>query len=309
MPKLIVATLLALCIQSCLGEDNSSTSTSTLASQVAAMAPQDSVLAIVKNMPSCPQACLANQFQTISGVAGDLAVLTQDAVLSACHDSIVFNAGYDACIQACPSQDQIAASAWHGFFQVICAAAATQDPINIITDIPPPSSEPWSPYYNNTLSNFDWINIREAIKTIVQVKQYGPVFLRLSWHDTATGNILTGIGGPHATMMLQDPEDPQNKGLQRAIDALEPLYAVYAANISRADLWSYAGAVAVRTMGGPNTKWRPGRQDYTSLDQANLTSPANDIPKALDNWPTILAKFQSMGLNITDMAALLHGGH
>ncbi|KAJ3058353.1 hypothetical protein HDU98_005524, partial [Podochytrium sp. JEL0797] len=166
MPKLIAVTLLALCFQSCLANDDGSDSTWSLPKQVAATAPQDSVLAIVKNMPSCPQTCLANQFQTISGVAGDLAVLTQDAVLSACQDSTVFNAGYGTCIQACPSQDQMAASAWRGFFKVICAATATQDPINITTDIPPPSSKPWSPYYNNTLSNFDWINIREAIKTI-----------------------------------------------------------------------------------------------------------------------------------------------
>ncbi|KAI9328073.1 ascorbate peroxidase [Obelidium mucronatum] len=159
------------------------------------------------------------------------------------------------------------------------------------------------------MTNYDWVNLREAIKTIVQVKQYGPVFLRLAWHDSATGNIWTGTGGPHSTMSLQDPEDPQNKGLQRAIDALDPLYDIYDGKISRADLWSYAGAVAVRVMGGPNTKWRPGRNDITHLSQARLKSPDNNIPLATDNWPTIVNKFKSMGLNESDIAALIHGGH
>ncbi|KAJ3037838.1 heme peroxidase, partial [Rhizoclosmatium hyalinum] len=109
-------------------------------------------------------------------------------------------------------------------------------------------------------------------------------------------------------MLLQDPEDPQNKGLQRAIDALAPLYDIYDDKISNADLWSYAGALAVRVMGGPVIPWRPGRNDITDIKQARL-GEANRIPSAKDSWKTQLDKFAKFGMNRTDLAALIHGGH
>ncbi|KAJ3142063.1 hypothetical protein HK101_003318, partial [Irineochytrium annulatum] len=76
---------------------------------------------------------------------------------------------------------------------------------------PPPPSGTWSPYYNNTMTDYDWINLRQAIADLVQVYRLGPVFLRLAWHDAATASNVTGTGGPHATMNVQYPMDPGNK--------------------------------------------------------------------------------------------------
>ncbi|KAJ3032069.1 UNVERIFIED_CONTAM: hypothetical protein HDU68_006842 [Siphonaria sp. JEL0065] len=267
---------------------------------------------IVDSLPTCAHACVASQFVTVSGSADLTAgIVTFDDILAACQESHKFNTGYLNCISKCNDKAQPCVDAWTKIFSGLCNIAAAQDTIDIKFDASQQDNTAtmWSKYYNSTMSDYDWVNLREGIKTIVQVKQYGPVFLRLAWHDTATGNIWKGTGGPHATMNLQDPEDPQNKGLQRAIDALEPLYALYQDKISLADLWSYAGAVAVRVMGGPNTKWRPGRQDITDISQARLKSPDNDLPRATDSWATIKTKFESMGLNVSDVAALLHGGH
>ncbi|KAJ3324680.1 hypothetical protein HDU76_013354 [Blyttiomyces sp. JEL0837] len=165
----------------------------------------------------------------------------------------------------------------------------------------------WSPYYNNTMQPFDWMNIRYGIVELVS-KGFGPVLVRLGFHDAATANIFTKTGGPHATFLVQHPLDPSNAGLQRAIDALAPLYNQLQDKISNADLWSFGAAVAVRAMGGPNTPWRPGRQDLTDIRQANLTD-ANRLFNPHDDIGTIKDRFKSLGFNTTDMAALLLGGH
>ncbi|KAJ3018674.1 UNVERIFIED_CONTAM: hypothetical protein HDU68_011046 [Siphonaria sp. JEL0065] len=269
-------------------------------------------ISTVDFLPLCARVCVDSQFVTVTGNA-DLSagIITFDDILTACQEIHTFNTGYLNCISKCIDKAQPCVDAWTQIFTSLCNSAATQDKVDIKIDQTQQDSTgtTWSKYYNSTMSDYDWINLREGIKTVIQVRQYGPVFLRLAWHDSATGNIWTRTGGPHATMNLQDPADPQNNGLQRAIDALEPLYDLFRDKISRADLWSYAGAVAVRVMGGPNTKWRPGRQDITSISQAGLKSPDNDLPRAKDSWPTIKNKFESMGFNVSDIAGLLHGGH
>ncbi|KAJ3018672.1 UNVERIFIED_CONTAM: hypothetical protein HDU68_011044 [Siphonaria sp. JEL0065] len=265
----------------------------------------------VESLPRCPRLCIVSQSVAVSGLS-DLTVqlITIDDILAACQERQSISSGYLTCASKCNDKEKKSVASWIPVFRHLCRDAETFDKIHITFDKSQQNSTTqWSKYYNSTMTNYDWVNLREGIKAIVQIKQYGPVFLRLAWHDSATGNIWTGTGGPHATMNLQDPEDPQNKGLQRAIDALEPLYEEYHAKISRADLWSYAGAVAVRVMGGPNTKWRPGRQDISDILNARLKSPDNDLPRATDSWPTIKKKFESMGLNVSEVAALLHGGH
>jgi len=160
------------------------------------------------------------------------------------------------------------------------------------------------------MSTNDWINLRTGIFNLVQ-QGYGPVLVRLAWHDAATGNVHDGTGGPHATILVQataGKSDPKNAGLQRAIDALAPLYAPIQSKISNADLWSFAGSVAIKAMGGPNTLWRCGRNDFDSLREAHLQS-ANDIPGGNDPKEKLTCKFASLGLNMTDFFALVLGGH
>ncbi|KAJ3336951.1 hypothetical protein HDU83_009038, partial [Entophlyctis luteolus] len=271
------------------------------------------MLALYDSLPRCVQTCLDTVSESVLGdsnlsrhilVADDLYAACQPLALSA------LEANYTACYKtSCAARDCKLAPAFTQTIAKVCKNVLSSDEISIDAEPSGSNAGAWSPYYNNTLSDFDWINIREGIKTVVFTALLGPALVRLAWHDTATCNIYNKSGGPHATMMLQDPSDPANRGLQRAIDALEPIYAAYEGKISRADLWSYAGAVAVRLMGGPTTYWRPGRNDLTNIAQARLLSPDNDIPNAADDWQKMKTKFSWMGLNATDIGALILGGH
>lgn len=60
-------------------------------------------------------------------------------------------------------------------------------------------------------------------------------------------------------------------GLETARLLLEPLTAKYP-KISRADIWTLAGAVAIESMGCPAVAWRPGRVDFNPSDNTGATS-------------------------------------
>ncbi|KAI8827886.1 heme peroxidase [Chytriomyces cf. hyalinus JEL632] len=170
----------------------------------------------------------------------------------------------------------------------------------------------WNPYYKNTLTDEDWMNLRYDLVTLIQQQQVGPVLVRLAWHDAATCNKDRETGGPHATILVQDKAkqpDPNNAGLDRAIKALAPIYKKYKSGISNADLWSYAGALAISVMGGPVTSWQPGRNDYTCLCQADLEHETNNIPSATDDFAKLTATFARMGFNPLEMGTLNMGGH
>ncbi|KAJ3064984.1 hypothetical protein HDU99_004306, partial [Rhizoclosmatium hyalinum] len=260
-------------------------------------------------LPACPKKCLSSQFLMTQGTFDLIAgLVTSDDVIYFAREPNSVKTFLDCAIASCKADGQ-ALENWNASLISITTGAIAEDKVDLAVAKPDNASTvAWSPYYTSGMTNYDWINLREGVKTIIQVRQFGPVFLRLAWHDASTGNVVDGTGGPHATMNLQDPEDPENKGLQRAIDALEPLYEVYQKKISRADLWSFAGAVAVRVMGGPVIPWRPGRNDITDIKQARL-GPGNRIPGATDSWETQVAKFKKLGLNSTDLGALIYGGH
>ena len=102
---------------------------------------------------------------------------------------------------------------------------------------------------------------------------WGPVFVRLAWHAAGTYDKNAGDGGSDGSTMRFKPESDwgANAGLHLARAKLEVVKAKHP-EISYADLWSFAGTVAIVEMGGPETLinlknwsgWRPGRVD--SLD-------------------------------------------
>ncbi|KAI8832306.1 hypothetical protein BJ741DRAFT_667322 [Chytriomyces cf. hyalinus JEL632] len=100
-----------------------------------------------------------------------------------------------------------------------------------------------------------------------------------------------------------------NNGLQRAIDALHPVHNKYKHGITHADLWSFAGAVAVNTMGGPSTRWKPGRNDYSCLCQAKLENHTNNIPNPKDDWNKLKETFGRMSFSPTELGVLSFCGH
>ncbi len=90
----------------------------------------------------------------------------------------------------------------------------------------------------------------------------GPTIVRLAWHASGTYDKESGTGGSDGATMRFKPEAEHgaNAGLGVARDALEPVKKLFP-NISYADIWTLAGAVAIEYMGGPKVTWNPGRRD------------------------------------------------
>lgn len=124
----------------------------------------------------------------------------------------------------------------------------------------------------------DYGAVYESIVDIMEDENWddgswGPVFVRLAWHAAGTYDKNTKTGGSDGATMRFKPESDwgANAGLHLARAKLEIVKAKHP-NISYADLWSFAGTVAIVEMGGPETLinlsnwsgWRPGRVD--SLD-------------------------------------------
>jgi cytochrome c peroxidase len=96
-----------------------------------------------------------------------------------------------------------------------------------------------------------------------------------------------------------------NAGLAVARDLLEPVKTKYGDALSYADLWTLAGAVAIKEMGGPSISWRPGRSD--AADNTN-TPPDGRLPDASKDRKHIRDIFYRMGFNDQEIVAL-SGAH
>jgi len=134
---------------------------------------------------------------------------------------------------------------------------------------------------------------------------YGPVLLRLAWHQSGTYDAATGTGGSNGATMRFAPEGSHgaNAGLKNARDFLEPIKQQFPW-ISYGDLWTLAGVCAVQEMQGPTIPWRPGRQDK---DVAFCT-PDGRLPDGSKTQDHIRAIFGRMGFNDQEMVAL-SGAH
>ena len=97
---------------------------------------------------------------------------------------------------------------------------------------------------------------------------YAPLLIRFAWHNSGTYDAATKTGGSNgATMRFpEERNDPENRGLGKAIKLLEPVCAKFPF-LSKADVWILAGYVAIEASGGPQIPFSYGRVDYT-LEQA-----------------------------------------
>lgn len=82
--------------------------------------------------------------------------------------------------------------------------------------------------------------------------------VRLAWHSSGTYSAKDKTGGSSGATQRFLPESGwgANAGLNGAREFLAPLQAKY--NVSFADLWTFAGVVAIENMGGPKIAWRSG---------------------------------------------------
>ncbi len=155
------------------------------------------------------------------------------------------------------------------------------------------------------------INI-EALKSevraaLVNQKSFAcPIAMRVAWHSGGTFDKSDGTGGIDGATMRFEPEisDDANAGLHIVRDMLHHVQKKYT-RLSAADLWAFAGCVAIEFMGGPMPPFEFGRTD----DPDGKTCPPNGrLPDASQGVDHLREVFYRMGFNDQEIVAL-SGGH
>ena len=146
-----------------------------------------------------------------------------------------------------------------------------------VTEDAPPSLLLSSAYAKESV---DLNKVREAIVQVVEsdAEKRGDgtslagTLIRLAWHASGTYSQADHSGGSNGARMRYDPEASwgANAGLDVARAALEPVKAKFP-DLSYADLYTYAGVVAVEEANGPKVPFRLGRSDFSD----GSTSPAD----------------------------------
>eukprot|EP00009_Paramoeba_aestuarina_P003494 CAMPEP_0201523422 /NCGR_PEP_ID=MMETSP0161_2-20130828/19804_1 /ASSEMBLY_ACC=CAM_ASM_000251 /TAXON_ID=180227 /ORGANISM="Neoparamoeba aestuarina, Strain SoJaBio B1-5/56/2" /LENGTH=310 /DNA_ID=CAMNT_0047922537 /DNA_START=59 /DNA_END=991 /DNA_ORIENTATION=+ len=160
-------------------------------------------------------------------------------------------------------------------------------------------------------SKTNWDNVRADIVNMLENENYddgsyGPLFIRLAWHAAGTYDAASGTGGSNGATMRYAPEstDGANAGLDLARNLLEPLKKKYP-TASYADIWTFAGSVAIEEMGGPKIAWREGRTDACN---ARTVPPNGRLPDALQGANHLRDVFHRMGFNDREIV-VLSGAH
>ncbi|MEM8865113.1 MAG: peroxidase family protein [Planctomycetota bacterium] len=152
----------------------------------------------------------------------------------------------------------------------------------------------------------------EALKSevraaLINQKSFAcPIAMRVAWHSGGTYDHADGSGGTNGATMRFEPEisDDANAGLHIVRDMLHMVQKKYP-QISQADLWAFAGCVAIEFMGGPMPPFKFGRTDDTDGKRCPENGRLPDASQGADHLREV---FGRMGFNDQEIVAL-SGGH
>lgn len=207
--------------------------------------------------------------------------------------------------------------------------------------------------YAEAFNSLDLNAVSEDIKQVMSQSQdwwpadygnYGPLFIRMTWHAAGTYRIFDGRGGVGGGQQRFAPLNswPDNANLDKARRLLWPIKQKYGQKISWSDLLALAGNVAMDSMGFKTLGFAGGREDDWSAEEVDWGSEAKwlgsqrhhgnrmlDNPLAATHMgliyvnpegpdgkpdPVAAAKdirttFGRMAMNDEETVALIAGGH
>jgi len=207
--------------------------------------------------------------------------------------------------------------------------------------------------YAAAFNSLDLDALKKDLKAVLTTSQdwwpadygnYGPFFIRMSWHSAGTYRTLDGRGGSDGGQLRFEPLNswPDNANLDKARRLLWPIKQKYGEKISWADLMVLTGNVALESMGfktfgfagGRRDDWQPelvywGPEAKMLADQRyhgerKLDKPLGAVqmgliyvnPEGPNGKPDPLAAakdiretFGRMAMNDEETVALIAGGH
>ncbi|MGC9155339.1 MAG: catalase/peroxidase HPI [Ferrimicrobium sp.] len=208
--------------------------------------------------------------------------------------------------------------------------------------------------YRNALKDLDVEALQRDIVAVMADSQpwwpadwghYGPLFVRMAWHDAGTYRISDGRGGAGTGNQRFAPINswPDNASLDKARRLLWPIKQKYGKKVSWADLIVFAGNCALESMGfrtfgfgfGREDIWGPEEDAYWGPEETwlgddrysndrELANPfgaaqmgliyvnpegPNGDPNPLAAAQDIRETFARMAMDDVETVALVAGGH
>ena len=161
-------------------------------------------------------------------------------------------------------------------------------------------------FYSQTCPNLSRIVRREVINAVKAETRMAASLIRLHFHDC----FVNGCDGS----LLLDASDGEKFALPnvnsvRGFDVIDSIKTAVESTcsgiVSCADILTLAARDSVLLSGGPYWRVPLGRRDGLV---ANQTGANSNLPSPFESLDSIISKFESVGLNVTDVVSL-SGAH
>ena len=143
-------------------------------------------------------------------------------------------------------------------------------------------------YADNSDPEVQRVNYEDVMKDLEQVMveskdfwpadygNYGPLFVRLAWHNSGSYRTSDGRGGVDGARQRFEPERswPDNTNLDKARALLWDIKYKYGPDLSWGDLFVLAGDTAIRSMGGHILGFCGGRVDAMDGSESIQLGPS-----------------------------------